>query len=184
MAHFCTPKGEEIDWAKFQKHMDLSDEELEVWKTDPKKKVTGPQMCAWETQRNWLIIEVVYSHGCGNGLRVGDRLCFEGMGCLDPTRSSRWCPHAMGWISGWTDGMHNLVFNGIDPAKFYPQTFSCGDSTQKYGWGQVIFKAYVVTREELDKLPPIPPITTLDDYFPDATPTKGMCNMCNTFKRF
>jgi len=169
MAHYISPKGqklEDFDWKMFQKHMNLTDEELETyWKNDPIKRISGPMMGSWEMQNNWLIIEVIYSKCCGNGLKVGDRLYWEGLGNLDTTRSSRWCMGALQWMGGWIDGIQNAIMNGLDPNDFFPDTFSCPDTGSRCGWGQVVCRAYVVTRDQLDKLPPIPPIENLDAYF-------------------
>ena len=68
-----------------------SDEELDAWRKDPVKSEGAIRMHSSGIRRKWLIVEVVKSHGCGNGLKVGDRLCFEAIARLDPGRSSRWC---------------------------------------------------------------------------------------------
>jgi uncharacterized repeat protein (TIGR04076 family) len=151
MTHYGTKKGEEFDWKAFQKHMGYSDKELEATKKHPDRSKYVPIMCSPAMQNKWLIIEVVDSHGCGNGLKVGDRLYWEGIGLLDTKRSSRWCPHLMGHISAFVDVAHNFMMQGMEP-KFYYNHFSCADAGSKYSWGQVVAKAYVVDTKDLDNL--------------------------------
>jgi hypothetical protein len=151
--HFTAKEGEPFDWKEFQKHMGWSDEEVAAAMKDPKKSKYCPIMCRPETQTKWLIAEVVESHACGNGLKVGDRLYFEGFGNLNPERSSHWCPGLMPGLLALGDAAINLYFQGKDLNKLYPKHFSCYDAGSKYGWGQVVVKVYVVDRSDLDKLP-------------------------------
>jgi uncharacterized repeat protein (TIGR04076 family) len=142
--HFTADSAEAFDWKEFQKHMGFSDEETEQWKNHPKKGIYVSRMCTPSIQKSTLIIEVVESHGCANGMKVGDRLYFEGCGLLDTKRSSRWCGHALGMCMPFSNIAHNLIMHGKDPNAMIYNTFPCGDSGSKYGWGQVKMKAYVV----------------------------------------
>ena len=153
MPHFESKPGKEFDWKGSQKHMNFTDEELKAWMDDPAKFQGAQKMCSPEMQKKWLIVEVVKSHGCANGLKVGDRLYFKGIGNLDPKRSSHWCGHNMSHLPLIQDACHNLVMQGKDPNKeMFPNHFSCVDTTAKYGWGYVENKAYVVEEEDLDKI--------------------------------
>jgi len=144
--------GEPFDWKGFQKHMNFTDEDLKAWMDDPAKFAGAKKMCSPEMQRKWLIVEVVKSHGCANGLKVGDRLYFKGIGNLDPERSSHWCEHNFSFIPLAADACHNLVMQGKDPNTLFPNHFSCVDTTPKYGWGYVENKVYVVDEDDLDKI--------------------------------
>jgi len=151
MPHFCC--GELFDWEAFKEHMGFSDEELRQWISDPKRAEATKKMCSPEMQRKWLIVEVVKSHGCANGLKPGDRLYFKGIGNLDPKRSSNWCGHNLLFLPLVQDAIHNALMQGKDPNEFlYPNHFSCVDTTLKYGWGYVESKVYVVDEEDLDKI--------------------------------
>jgi len=144
MTHFAVKPAENFDWEEFQEHMGFSDEEVEQWKNHPKKGKYAPIMCSPAIQNSTLIIEVVESHGCANGMKVGDRLYFQGCGLLDTERSSRWCGHALGYAMPFSNMAHNLIMQGVDPNSMYYNHFTCGDSGSKLGWGQVVMKAYVV----------------------------------------
>jgi hypothetical protein len=50
------------------------------------------------------------------------------------------------------DACHNLVMQGKDPNTLFPNHYSCVDTTNKYGWGYVENKAYVVDEDDLDKI--------------------------------
>jgi uncharacterized repeat protein (TIGR04076 family) len=146
--HFQADSAETFDWKGFQTHMGYTDEELEAYKKHPKKAKFAPIMCQPKIQKSTLIIEVVKSRGCANGLKVGDRLYFEGCGLLDLKRSSRWCGHAMGHCMAFSNVAHNLLIHGKDPNSMYYNHFPCGDAGIKHGWGHVVFKAYVVDESE------------------------------------
>jgi hypothetical protein len=152
MPHWLTKKGEEFDWKGFQKHMGFSDEELKAWKNNPAKNIGIQKMCSEEVQNKWMIVEVIKSHGCANGLQPGDKLYFKGLGNLDPQRSAHWCGHNFMHIPVFQDTAHNLLMQGKDPNDLYPNVFSCVDTTCKYGWGYVENKAYIVDEKDLDKL--------------------------------
>lgn len=144
---------EPFDWKAFQEHMNLSDEEIEAWRADPVKSESALRMHSSGVRRKWLIVEVVKSQRCGNGLKVGDRLYFEAIAKLDPVRSSRWCGHNMMFLPMVQDICHNLLIRGRDPSEgFFPNHFSCIDTTSKYGWGYVENKIYVVDADDLDKI--------------------------------
>ena len=126
MPHFVS--GQPFDWKRFQKHMGLSDEELKAWMDNPAKSALTQKFCSPEAQRKWMIVEVVKSHACANELKPGDRLYFQGMGNLDPERSSHWCGHNLSYIPVLQDACHNMVTQGKDPDELYPNYFSCPDN--------------------------------------------------------
>ncbi len=146
MGHFKAEPPEGF-WKGLQEHMGYTDEELEIFKQCPKRGKWAPYMASPEIQNSTLVIEVVESHGCGNGMKVGDRLYFQGCGLLDPKRSSPWCAHAFHGVSGFSNICHNLILHGIDPNDMYADHFSCLDCGTKYGWGLVIMKAYVIKED-------------------------------------
>ncbi|MEM4474300.1 MAG: hypothetical protein QXY75_04935 [Candidatus Bathyarchaeia archaeon] len=154
MPHFCC--GEPFDWEAFKRHMNFTDEDLKEWMSDPKRVEATKIMCSPKMQRTWLIVEVVKSKGCANGLKPGDRLYFKGIGNLDPTRSSNWCGHCMMFLPLIQDAIHNLIMQGKEPKEIneilYPNYFSCVDTTYKYGWGYVECRAFVVDEDDLDKV--------------------------------
>lgn len=137
----------EFDWKKFQRHNKYTDEEMKNFKADPRRATAAPKIFSREIARKYLIIEVVSSHGCTAGMKPGDRLVFKALGVLDHEKSSPWCAHALGEIPGFASMVQDRYVAGLDPNDMVYNHFSCMDAGAKYGWGQVIMKAYVVDQE-------------------------------------
>ena len=56
------------------------------------------------------------------------------------------------YIPVFQDTAHNMLMQGKDPNELYPDTFSCVDTTCKYGWGYVENKCYVIDEDDLPPL--------------------------------
>ena len=63
-------EAEEI-WRRFQKHMGYTDQEMEIFRSDPEKVKMVTQTP--EFGKCKLIAEVIESHGCHAGHKAGDR---------------------------------------------------------------------------------------------------------------
>jgi hypothetical protein len=133
----------EFNWERFQKHLNYSDEELEAIKSDPHKAKVSMKLFSSEMAKKRFVIEVVSSHGCLAGMKPGDRLVFNALGVLDPTKSSPWCANAFGEIAGFANMIHDRFVSGLDLNGMIYNHFSCMDAGCGGGWGQVIMKVYV-----------------------------------------
>jgi uncharacterized repeat protein (TIGR04076 family) len=143
MGHFqAGPPGE--FWKGFQQHMGFSDEELANFRNDPKKAKAAEFIASPKLRNSTLIFEVVESHGCGEGMKVGDKLYFTGCANLDPKRSSNWCAYALSYATTFALVCHSMMIQGLDPNEMFTQYFSCFDCGTRYGWGLVVMKAYVI----------------------------------------
>ena len=80
-------------WARFQKHMGYTDEEMKVFRSDPLKvkMVTGSPAFV----KSRIIAEVIETHGCHAGHKVGQKFVMDGNGQL----ITRECPE-----KSWTRG--------------------------------------------------------------------------------
>ena len=142
--------SKDFDWQKFQKHNKYTDEELEIFKADPRRANAAPRLFSREVAGKYLVIEVVESHGCTAKMEVGDRLYFRGLGVLDLRKSSpTWCAHALTGIVAIANMAQDRYVAGMDPNDMVYNHIPCMDVGAKYGWGQVIMKAYVVDEAEL-----------------------------------
>ncbi len=137
--------GDQFDWKRFQKHLGFSDEELQTFKSDPRRARSAERLFSREVRKKDLIIEVVHSHGCTPGLKAGDRLVFAALGVMDKARSSdRFCAHALGSIPVFAAMAQDRYAAGLDPGEMIYNHFPCIDVGPRCGgWGQVIMKAYV-----------------------------------------
>ena len=133
----------EFRWDKYQKLLGYSDEEMRVFRADPHREEVSPKIFSPEMARKKMIIEVVESHGCTVGMKPGDKLVFKSLGVLDLKRSSPWCAQAFGSIAGIANMIQDRLVSGLDPNKMVYNHFSCEDVGPRYGWGQIIMKAYV-----------------------------------------
>jgi uncharacterized repeat protein (TIGR04076 family) len=141
--------GREFDWEKFQKHNGYTDEEIKIFRADPRRANAAPKLFSREIAKKCLIIEVVESHGCTAGLKPGDRLYFKALGVLDSKRSDTWCAHALGSIPAIANMAQDRYVSGLDPNGMVFNHFPCMDvGPTKSGWGLVIMKAYVVDEDE------------------------------------
>ena len=139
-----------FNWKGFQKHLGYTDEELEVFKADPKRVAAAKKLFTPEILQKDLIVEVVESHGCSTGMKVGDRLVFRALAILDLENSSKnWCAHAMGPIPTLATLAQDRFVAGLDINEMTYDHFSCGDvGPMRKGWGQVVMRAYVVNHED------------------------------------
>lgn len=130
-----------------KKQMNYTDEEFDhVW-SQPKFQKTFSMMPTKEFRDTTLVLEVVESHGCSEGMKVGDKLYFTGMALLDTSRSSKWCAYALSHATSFAFLCHNMMLQGIDPNEMYSNHCSCFDAGCKYGLGQVIMKAYTIKED-------------------------------------
>jgi uncharacterized repeat protein (TIGR04076 family) len=136
--------NKEFNWSRFQKHLKYSDEEMDKFKNDLKKNGAAQRLFSSEAAKMDLIVEVVESHGCTAGMKIGDRLVFKALGVLDTSRSSTgWCAQALGEIPGFANMAQDRFISKLDPNDMYINHFSCMDAGARCGWGQVIMKVYV-----------------------------------------
>lgn len=145
--HYKFSEDAEEMWRGFQEHNGYTDEEVAVIRADPKRRHFVPRMADPDLQDWTMVIEVVESNACSNGMKVGDKLYFKmGGGMLDMERSCAhgWCGHAFNGISGYTHVLHNLLHAGVeDPNTLvYGPCYPCMDSGTKNGWGQVVMKVW------------------------------------------
>ena len=141
----------DFNWKAFQKHLRYTDEELEVFKADPKRSAAARKLFSPDIMKKDLIVEVVESHGCSTGLKPGDKLFFRGLAILDLKRScTNWCAHAMGPIPMLATLVQDRFVSGLDINDMLYDHFSCGDTgPMRHGWGQVIMKAYVADNPDM-----------------------------------
>jgi len=140
----------EFDWQRFQKHNQYTDEELEIFKNDPRRAEAAKKIFSREAAERYLVVEVVSSRGCTAGMKPGHRLVFKGLGILDTARSDAWCAHALGEIPGFASMIQDRFVAGLDPNGIIYNRFSCIDvGVECGGWGQVIMKVYVADETEL-----------------------------------
>jgi len=133
---------EEI-WRRFQKHMEYTDEEMEVFKSDPEKVKMVTETPDFVKCR--IIAEVIESHGCHSKHKVGDKFVMTAGGQLIAEESPKSiCMFALGEISHVLPAIYERLITRADPNFERTNTIHCTDlGLDKGGWGKILMKIYV-----------------------------------------
>ncbi len=133
---------EEI-WRRFQKHMGYTDEEMEIFRSDPEKVKMVTQTPEFVKCR--VIAEVIESHGCYAQHRVGDRFVMTAGGELIAEECpKRMCISALGQISNMLPAIYERFITKSDPNFERSHIVQCTDiGLDKGGWGKILMKVYV-----------------------------------------
>jgi uncharacterized repeat protein (TIGR04076 family) len=130
-------------WRRFQKHMGYTDEEMETFRSDPEKVKMVTQTPEFVTCK--VIAEVIESHGCHAGHRVGDRFVMTAGGQLIAAESpKRMCMFALGPVSNTLPAIYERLIAKSDPNFERSHIVQCTDvGLDKGGWGKILMKVYV-----------------------------------------
>ena len=133
---------EEI-WKRFQTHMEYTDEEMALFKSDPLKVKMVIGTPEFVTCR--VIAEVTESHGCHAKHRVGDRFVMTAGGQLIADECPKgMCVSAVAAINKLLPAIYERLINKTDPEFKWVDTVQCGDvGLDKGGWGKILMKVYV-----------------------------------------
>jgi uncharacterized repeat protein (TIGR04076 family) len=128
---------------RFQKHMGYTDEEMEIFLSDPEKVKMVTQTPEFVKCR--VVAEVVESHGCHSQHRVGDRFVMTAGGQLIAEESpKRMCMFALGPVSNVLPAIYERLITKSDPNFERSQIVQCTDiGLDKGGWGKILMKVYV-----------------------------------------
>lgn len=139
--------GEEV-WDFFQQHMGYDEEEMEIFRQNPRNEDVISKAPA--LMNKTIIAEVVESHGCNSGHKVGDRFIFDGAGNLITSLCpKRICIFALPQIATGIFTGHELFYAGADPNEARFNRAGCLDvGVNCGGWGRVIFELRVEDREK------------------------------------
>jgi uncharacterized repeat protein (TIGR04076 family) len=133
---------EEI-WKRFQKHMNYSDEEMKIFKSDPEKVRMVTETPDFAKRR--VIAEVIESHGCHSRHKVGDRFIMTAGGQLITEECPKQiCMFALGPIARQFPAIYERLVSKSDPEYKRFNIVQCTDvGLDKGGWGKILMKLYV-----------------------------------------
>jgi len=142
--------AEEI-WRRFQKHMAYTDQEMKIFRSDPEKVKMVTQTPDFVKSR--VVAEVIESHGCHAGHRVGDRFVMTAGGQLISDECpKRMCMFALGPVSTILPVIYERIITKSDPNFVRFNTVQCTDvGLEKGGWGKILMKVYVEKLPERDR---------------------------------
>ncbi len=133
-------------WKLMQKHLGYSDEEMEMFRGNPKNEEILSKAPALLNKT--IIAEVVESHGCNSQHHVGDKIYFDGAGnLLTKLSPKRICIHALSALSGPIYVANELVYADVDPNEMRFNRVGCFDvGVRCGGWGRIVLEVKVEDR--------------------------------------
>jgi len=133
---------EEI-WRRFQKHMGYTDEEMEIFKSDPHRVKMVTETPDFIKCR--VVAEVIESHGCHSQHRVGDKFILTPGGQLIADQCPpRICLSALAAISRLMPAISERLVSKSDPDLERVDVVDCPDvGLHQGGWGKVLMKVYL-----------------------------------------
>jgi uncharacterized repeat protein (TIGR04076 family) len=141
----------EIDdrvWKVVQKRLGYSDDELALFKRDPRNADILSKGA--DLLNKMIVLEVVESHGCNSRHRVGDRFYFDGVGNLLTERCpSKVCTYSLGSALMMVFAANEMMYAGVDPNQIRFKRAGCFDvGLQCGGWGRIVLELRVEDRSE------------------------------------
>jgi hypothetical protein len=136
----------EARWSAFGRSMGYSGEELREFRSHPNNEYVAQN--AWRLDE-WVIeAEVVESHGCAAGHRMGDKLYFSPQGVLEARRGpERICLSGLAGLAGAVAVMQERIVVGLPPDAMLFHRVGCIDvGVRCGGWGHVAFNLAAVPR--------------------------------------
>lgn len=135
-------------WAMFQKHLGYSDEEMELFKSDPRNR--DVLMQAPELMNKTIVAEVVQSRGCNSQHTVGDKFYFDGAGNLISSLCpKRMCIYAVSALKHAVFAAGELFYAGVNPNDMRFKRTGCFDvGVECGGWGRIVMEISVEDRKK------------------------------------
>ena len=130
-------------WQRFQEHMEYTDEEMELFRSDPVKVKTVTE--SPEFVKCKIIAEVIESTGCHAKHKVGDRFVMTGGGVLISEECpKRMCIEAVEAIGTVLPAITERFLAKSDPNfERYNIVQGSDIGLDKGGWGKILLKVYV-----------------------------------------
>jgi uncharacterized repeat protein (TIGR04076 family) len=137
---------DEDTWKFMQRHLGYTDEELELFRSNPRNVDIVSKAPA--LMQKTIVAEVVASHGCNSQHKVGDRLYFDGSGNLiTKLNPKRVCVHALSALSAPIYVANELFYAGVDPNDMRLNRVGCIDvGVRCGGWGHIVMELKVEDR--------------------------------------
>ena len=136
------------NWEAFRQSMGYSVEELEVFRSHPNNVYVVENVSRLD---KWLIVaEVIESHGCAAGHKLGDRLYFSPHGVLEmEVNPARICLHIFPALAAALPTFQERIISGLDPNPNLFRRVGCLDvGVTCGGWGHVAFNLYAVSNKQ------------------------------------
>jgi uncharacterized repeat protein (TIGR04076 family) len=145
-------KFDEKTWGTFQKHLGYNGEEMKQFRENPRNEDVLSKTAVMLNKT--IVAEIIESHGCDSGHKVGDKIYFDGRGVslLAKLGPSRICIFALHSIALAMPALAELLYAGINPNEMRFKRFGCPDVGIKCGgWGHIVMELSIEDRDKLNK---------------------------------
>jgi uncharacterized repeat protein (TIGR04076 family) len=143
-----TEKSDKIEkrWRKFQKHLGYTDEEMELYRSNPKKERAMEE--APRFAKHIFVIDILEAHNCGMGYKAGDKFVVDGGGALIVDQCPpKLCIAAIGAFKPLVDRMWQAFYDGR--SEVLHDTVRCPDvGVRAGGWGEITMRIRAIAKED------------------------------------
>ena len=139
-------------WTMLQKHLGYTDEEMKIFRANPRNEDVLSKTAFMLNKT--IVAEVIESHGCDSGHKIGDKFYFDGRGVslLAKLGPSRVCIFALHSIALAMPALAELMYAGVDPNTMRFKRFGCVDvGVRCGGWGHIVMEVKVEDRKVPDE---------------------------------
>lgn len=139
----------EIDervWRIMQRRLGYTDEEARMFRENSRNADVLSKGA--ELMKKVIILEVVESHGCNSGYKVGDKFYFDGAGnLLTKLCPQRVCGYALNSALMMVFAANEMIYAGVDPNEMRFKRAGCFDvGLDCGGWGRIALELRVEDR--------------------------------------
>jgi uncharacterized repeat protein (TIGR04076 family) len=145
-------KLDERIWQGVQQQLGYNDEEMKKFRENPRNEDVLSKTAVMLNKT--IVAEIIESHGCDSGHKVGDKIYFDGRGIslLTKLGPSRICIFALHSVALAMPALAELLYAGIDPNEMRFKRFGCPDVGVKCGgWGHIVMELSIEDRDKLRK---------------------------------
>jgi uncharacterized repeat protein (TIGR04076 family) len=145
-------KFDEKTWGIFQKQLGYNDEEMKQFRENPRNEDVLSKTAVMLNKT--IVAEIIESHGCDSGHKVGDKIYFDGRGVslLTKLGPSKICIFALHSVALAMPALAELLYAGLDPNKMRFKRFGCPDvGIRCGGWGHIVMELSMEDRDKLSK---------------------------------
>jgi uncharacterized repeat protein (TIGR04076 family) len=139
-------------WTMLQKHLGYTDEEMKIFRANPRNEDVLSKTAFMLNKT--IVAEVIESHGCDSGHKIGDKFYFDGRGVslLAKLGPSRVCIFALHSVALAMPALAELMYAGVDPNTMRFKRFGCVDvGVRCGGWGHIVMEVKVEDRKVPDE---------------------------------
>ena len=145
-------KLDEKTWEGVQQHLGYNDEEMKQFRENPRNEDVLSKTAVMLNKT--IVAEIIESHGCDSGHKVGDKIYFDGRGIslLTKLGPSRICIFALHSVALAMPALAELLYAGINPNEMRFKRFGCPDVGVKCGgWGHIVMELSIEDRDKISK---------------------------------